>query len=304
MSAGRILRIYLDDKNLVRAEAGEFNIMNKIREAFEAQEYRVEYLRNSAGQRAKAAGRRGYGLFYMDDPAVARGLTLRKAYFYPFWRIERSAQRWDWDIASAPFHPEAVDPEAAAQFFGSLRKRFFPKIEAVTREGFVLLPLQGRLLTQRRFQTQSPMDMIQTLLAYETRRDIILTLHPGQSYPQRELDALKALVDREHRLQLSSEPTDKLLARCDYVVTQNSSVALRGYVLEKPAVLFARIDFHHIAAKVADLGAAQAISDAPALAPDYAAYLHWFLKETAINGGSGEVGAQILAAVRHHGWSV
>lgn len=304
MSGRRILWIYLDDENLARAEAGQFNIMNKIRAAFESQGHRVEYVRNAPGQRARAAGRRGYGLFFMDEPPTRQGLCLRKAYVYPFWRIEQTMTRWEWDIAKAAFDPACVDASAAAQFCGYWRSRLFPDLGEISRDGFVYMPLQGRLLEHRSFQTQSPLDMIRSTLAHDRTRDVVVTLHPGETYMPQERAALKELIDREHRLQLSSEPMERLLPRCDYVATQNSSAALSGYFLGKPAVLFARIDFHHIAANVAELGAEHAIRAAPDLAPDYAAYLHWFLKETAINGGSDEVGAQILSAVRRQGWSV
>lgn len=304
MSSARILRIYLDDENVDRAKSGQFNIMNKVQAAFERLDYRVEYIRTSTAQRAKSATRRGYSLFYMDDPFHPRALTIRKAYFYPFWRIENSAKRWEWDIAKSAFDPKAVNSRNAKNFHGYWRKRLFPDLGAVTRDGFVYMPLQGRLMEHRSFQAQSPFDMIRSTLAYETRRDIVVTLHPNEVYLPEERAALKALVDKEHRIQLSSEPMERLLQRCDYVVTQNSAVALNGFFLEKPAVLFARIDFHHIAANVIDLGVEDAIAAAPDMTADYAGYLHWFLKDTAINGGSEQVEDQIISAVRRNGWDL
>ena len=95
MADAKILRIYLDETPLVRAQRGNFNLVNKIISVFEAHEYRVELKRNSAAERAKSATRRGYSLFHMDEPFHPRALTLRKAYYYPFWRIEDSAQRWE-----------------------------------------------------------------------------------------------------------------------------------------------------------------------------------------------------------------
>jgi len=304
MNTSKILRIYLDDNPRARAEAGNFNIMNKISSAFEGQGYRVEYAKNTDAERAKTVARRGYSLFHMDHPFHARALTLRKAYFYPFWRIENSAKRWEWSIAKTKFGPEMINAHGAKKFCDSWRVRLFPDLGEVTKEGFVYVALQGRLLEHRSFQSQSPLDMIRTLLAYERTRDIVVALHPGETYLPEELTALKALVDKEKRLQLSSEPMQRILQRCDYVVTQNSSVALNGFFLGKPAVLFGQIDFNHICANVIDLGAQQAIEIAPEMTPDFDGYLHWFLKETAINGGSKQVETQILEAVRKHGWAV
>jgi hypothetical protein len=278
--------------------------MNKIQAAFEARGFRVEFTKNSEAERAKSAARRGYALFHMDHPFHARALTIRRAYFYPFWRIETSAKRWEWAIAKSQFDPDAVNPAWAKSFANYWRKQLFPNLGEVRREGLVYIPLQGKLLEHRSFQTQSPLDMIRTTLAYERERSVVLGLHPKELYLPEELDALKGLVDREPRLSLSKEPMEHLLERCDYVVTQNSSVALSGFFLGKPAVLFAQIDFHHIAANVAQVGAEAAITSAPDMAPNYDAYLHWFLKETAINGGAPEAPDQIIAAVRQHGWIV
>jgi hypothetical protein len=101
MTQPQILRIYLDKEPRERALAGEFNIMTKIRSAFEGQGYRVEFVRNSEAERAKSENRRGYSLFHMDHPFHGRALTLRRVYFYPFWRIEASAKRWEWASARA-----------------------------------------------------------------------------------------------------------------------------------------------------------------------------------------------------------
>ena len=305
MADAKILRIYLDETPLVRAQRGNFNLVNKIISVFEAHEYRVELKRNSAAERAKSATRRGYSLFHMDEPFHPRALTLRKAYYYPFWRIEDSAQRWEWKVARTAFEPDKIGHAEAVAFCDFWRRNLFKlSDETQPSQGMVYIPLQGRLLEQRSFQTASPLAMIQQVLIHDRDRQVVVGLHPGETYVPEELDALKRLVDANPRLRLSSEPMEVLLARCDYVATENSSVALAGYFFHKPAVLFARIDFHHIAANVIEMGTAEAVRQAPELAPEYDKYLCWFLRHTAINGGSDRAEAQILDAVRRHGWNL
>ena len=304
MSDQRILRIYLDDQLRGDAIDGHFKIMGRIKNAFEGQGFRVDYVKNSDAERAKSIMRRGYSLFYMDHPLHARALTLRKAYFFPFWRIEKSAKRWEWDIAKAPFKPSDIDPNKAKKFADYRRGLFLDGRAPMPSEGIVYIPLQGRLLEQRSFQTQSPLDMIRTTLIHEEMRDVVVGLHPGETYLPEELAALRSLVDKEPRLQLSSLPAVELLQHCDYVVTQNSSVALMGYFFNKPAVLFAQIDFHHIAANVSELGAQEAIQSAPSMTPDFERYVFWFLRDTAIHGGQDDVEDRILDEVRQRGWGV
>ncbi|HRO15021.1 MAG TPA: hypothetical protein PLL33_08265, partial [Paracoccus sp. (in: a-proteobacteria)] len=84
----------------------------------------------------------------------------------------------------------------------------------------------------------------------------------------------------------------------------NSAVAFDGYLLHKPAVLFAQIDFHHIGLNVADMGADAALRAAPDHAPDFDGYLLWFLRRQAIDGQAADAGARILAAMRRGGWPI
>ena len=74
--------------------------------------------------------------------------------------------------------------------------------------------------------------------------------------------------------------------------------------MNKPAILFGLIDFHHIALNVAELGVAAAFAAAPDHRPDFARYLLWFLKLTTVNAGAADAEQQILDTVRRHGWQV
>ena len=113
------------------------------------------------------------------------------------------------------------------------------------------------------------------------------TLHPRESYDTGDLKALDRLVARHPNLVLGGD-TASILRDCAFVVTQNSAVAFDGYLLGKPAVLFAQIDFHHIGLSAARLGAAQALAQVETHAPDFDRYLYWFLQDMAINASRPE----------------
>jgi len=305
MAKSKVLRIYLDEISRQRAKAGEFNIINRIQAVFERHGFRVDYCRDSEEERGKSADRRGYSLFMMHDPFHPRALSMRKAYYYPFWRVERTHMRWKFEIAQSEFRPENTDLVEATRFCNIWRRKLFANAEpGAAGDGSVYIPLQGHLLERRSIQSASPLNMIEAVLSHDPGRPVTLALHPTQTYLPEETDALKALIDRHPRLRLSGEPAETLLARCDYVVTQNSSVAFSGMFLHKPAALFARIDFHHICANAHDLGIEQAISTASVLAPDFDRYIYWFLKGTALNGGSPDVDRQIEQMFRKRGWDL
>ncbi len=305
MATAKILRIYLDEVPLNRARKGNFVFVNRVTEAFEGAGYRVELRKNSDTERLKSAARRGYSLFLMDDPFHPRALTMRRAYYYPYWRIEASAKRWEWQIAKTPFNPDDVDPEPAGEFAERMRRWIFREAKGEPRgDGFVYVPLQGRLLEQRSFQALSPVGMIEALLAKEPARQIAVSFHPGETYSDAEQVAIRELSERYRQIEITRAPMAHLLRDCDYVATQNSSVALSGYFNFKRALFFGQIDFHHIAANVPASGVDGAFEALAELDPDYARYVYWFLVQTTISARADDVSERILAAVRSHGWEV
>lgn len=304
MSEPRLLRLYLEEGLRDSAAAGKHNFIGKIVSVVEAVGYRVEYRLNTAAERLKAPARRGYALFHMEGATGPRAMVFRRVYHYPFWAIEPSAKRWEWHVAQSAFPEDDVPRRAADRFFAFWQDRLFGEAAATARrEGFVYVPLQGKLLTHRSFQTMSPLDMLRAVLAHDAR-PVVAALHPKEQYSHPELAALHELAVQSPRLSIQTGGMEAALAGCDYVATQNSSAAFNGYFFGKPAVLFGRIDFHHIAANVADLGAERALAEAPGMRPDYAGYLHWFWQRMSINAGRPEADAQIAAAFRRAGWPV
>ncbi len=301
----RCVTLYLDPPLLASAKAGDHNYINRLAKAFASAGYETRFAENGAKARAASVSDPGYSLFHMDPPTHYRALTTRRAYFYPFWRIEKVAERWAFHVAREEFVADAVDPDAAARFYRFWQKRLFGEAaQQATRDRFVFVPLQGRLAEHRSFQTMSPLDMIRATLRALPDHDVVATLHPGETYQRSELKRLQALCDAEDRLTLVDLPAETLLQTCDMVVTQNSAVALSGFFFGKPAVLFARIDFHHIAANVVDLGVEAAFARAKDPVPPFDRYIHWFLQEQSINAGKDIAEAKILEAVRRGGWQM
>ena len=284
------------------AEKGAHNFIARIVNVAVASGFEVEYRPNTAGERAASANLPGYAMFHMNEPTHDRAMTMRRVYYYPFWQIERSGKRWEWRVAHAQFDAAQIDQAEAQRFFTFWRKRLFGEVGEVGSGGLVYVPLQGRLTEHRSFQTCSPIEMIEAVLEHDPNRRVVATLHPGESYTDREIATLERLEKQHSRLQIESGQMEKWLAACDYVVTQNSSAAFAGFFFQKPCITFARIDFHHISAHVPNLGRAKAFAQVLGDAPDYAAYIWWFLQEMSINAGRPEAEAKINAALLRGGW--
>ena len=283
------------------AKAGNHNFIGKIESVLRESGMHVRFCDPLDARRMDT----GYSLFHMQDPLNAKGVTIRRTYFYPFWQIERSNQRWDWDIAKAQFELPGGKRGEAEQFFSFWQSRLYKDaLKDVSNDGFVYVPLQGRLLERRSFQECSPIRMLKHVIAAESKKRVIATLHPKEHYEADEIQVLEKLENEVPHLEIRVGDMETLLARCAYIVTQNSSAAFSGLFFRKPSVLFAKVDFHHISANVSQLGVKEAFDQVQHLKPDYAGYVWWFLQRMSINAGRPEAKEKIRTRLLEMGWPV
>lgn len=292
MSAPRIVRLYMEEALRRSAETGSHNFIAKMVKVLETASFRVEFSSDLAVRKDR------FSLSHMAQPPGSRGLVFRRVYHYPFWQIDQIAERWDWDTAKAEFNPDR-DTTAVAQkfyrFWGDL-------VDCPKGTGFVYVPLQGRLLEHRSFQKCSPIAMVEHCLENMPDRPMIVTLHPEEDYTCSEIALVQRLAALHPRLSIQNGEMKSLLRDCDCVVTQNSSVAFNGYFFGKPALLFAEVDFHHIAvfADLKDVKASFARLETHR--PDYAGYIHWFWQLSSINAGHVLAEQKIEQRLRRFGW--
>ncbi|KAA2315699.1 hypothetical protein DL237_03190 [Pseudooceanicola sediminis] len=290
------MRLYLEPGLRSDAIAGQHNFIGLLCTVLERSGYQVHLLETGAAARARAPDLPGYAMFHMEHPTHDRALTFRRVYHYPFWAIEPFAERWNWRVARRDFVPSEVDPGVSRQFFRRWQKRLFDDApNQATRDGFIYAPLQSRLLEHRLFQVCAPIEMLERTLAADPTRPIWATLHPRVRYSGAELGALENLSRRFARLQLTTAPMQRCLQACDYVVTENSAAAFSGFLFEKPALLFGRVDFHHIALGPQDF---DRIADH---VPDFARYIWWFWQKMSINAGRDDAMQKITGALRRGG---
>ena len=299
------LRIYLHRELLEQARTGEHRFLGLVDQAVSGQGWDVSYHRDTAEERLKSAKRRGKALFHMDDPYHDNALTFRLVYHMPFWQIEKSAKRWEWDVARASFDKASVDKADARQFHRFWAHRLFgDAVDDATKEGFVYVPLQGRLLDHRSFQAMSPAEMVLATVEQEPDLPIVLTLHPKETYSADEMTALEEICAAYPRVVIGEQGWLAYLSECNYVVTQNSSAALAAMFFRKPSVLFGRVDFHHICGNVQQDGIEDAFRKAKSGGHPFTPYLKWFFQDHTINAGRDDVQDQILERMRRFGWDI
>jgi hypothetical protein len=306
MIEARVLRIYLDDVMFDMAQRGEFGFVARVTKGFEEVGFRVELRRNSLAERLKSGARHGYSLFHMDDPFHPKSLTMRKSYYFPYWRIEATAKRWEFAVARKTYDPAEVDTDLAAHWYGNWRKWLFGSGPAqAERSGMIYVPLQGKLTEHRSFQTMSPLDMVAEVQARAGSRHILIGLHPGETYSDEELAALDTIREGDSRIAVETGGMEAALRNCDFVITQNSAAALSGFFFGKPAMLFAESDFHHQMPRVSELGVNEAWRRLERAEPDYAKYLYWFIYLNAIKADEeGVAERRILDTCAQYGWQI
>ena len=302
MTEENIVTFYLHASLRQQAESGNHNFIKIVSKVLQDSGLTVAFDDDDMMARLRALSRPGRSLVLMGDPIDDRGLTFRKTYIYPFWHIEKQAKRWEWPVAQETFDPSLQSSTKSTGFHQRWCKRLFDR--APTRDGFIYVPLQGQLTEQRSFQACPPIAMIEAVLEHDPTRNVLATLHPREVYSPADLAALEALEKQYDRLVLAVGGSTDPLLTCDYIVTQNSGAGFMGYFLKKPLVLFAQSEFHHIALNVRQMGVASAFDAVPDHAPDYAAYLNWFLQQHAINAGRPEAEKVIRRVLRRHGWPV
>lgn len=304
MAISRKLTIYLQDGLRQDAEAGNHNFFGILDKAFKDKGFEVAYLPDTPDELLHSEQRDGYSLFHLQTPFHDRALDVRLAYMYPFWRIEKAQWREDYQVAKARFDPSKVDEAEAKKFFRFWRHRLgIGELHRFVGVGSVLIALQGRLLDRRHGQSMTPVEMIRETIAQDRIREIVIKLHPKETYSDAELAALQEF-ENNPRVSFRNDDIGLLLNDCDYVVTQNSSVAFKGMLHTRPAILFGASDFHHLFQNVNQIGVARAFRNVTAARMAYAKYVYWFLQGNSINAGREGAAERILAYCRRFGWEI
>ena len=302
MARDRHLTFYLHHNLRKKAERGEQNFINRIQAALSPLDFSFEFRPDTQAELLASVVRGEYAAILMDTPPHADAVSLRKTYVFPFWSIEATQKRWDFSTAKATFDPKAVNQEDAARFCTTWKAKVFDPKPA--KNGHIYVPLQGRIGTRRSSQFCSPLQMVKHAIAHRKGRDVVIGLHPNETYTEKDLSRLRALSDPQEGVAIELGGMEAWLPGADDVVTQNSAAAFLGFFHHKPAILFGQIDFHHIGLNVAKMGVEAAFDAVETVAPDYEAYLYWFLQMRAINAGRADAEAKILARLRACGWEI
>ena len=294
------IQFYLTKRSLERANNGNHPMFNAVQDFGRDLGITVSATRMSGRDRASRTQQKT--LVHMATPIGQNGLVFRRLYAGPFWHIDLVSARWFWRNAKAEFRPDDVPDVAAREFFEHWREALYPKAQDGTERGdFIYMPLQGKLLEHRSFQKMSPVDMIHQTLAHSDL-PIRATLHPNEDYTEKELRTLDDLQQENPRFTCEALSMEDALAGCRYIVTENSSAALHGVLFQKPTILFAAVDFHHICHNVSRLGVKGAFEAVAQDKKPFENFLYWYWGMNALNLESPTINQDLHHVFSQLGW--
>ncbi|MCF6272654.1 MAG: hypothetical protein L3J37_05595 [Rhodobacteraceae bacterium] len=299
------LILHARPKMRAHIDQGQHAFSNVLRSSFEARGFLVKTGANSPVARWLAEKDRNLHIFHLGGATGPRALNMRRAFFHPFWSIEKPGSRHWGRMAQKTFDPALIDARAARQFFANTCKRILPKEPApFTASDYALIPLQGKLLKHRKWQYADLATMVDTIRTHDPTREIYLKPHPGETYTEAE-KALLAQQCQLSKVRLVEGDIQSLLANAAYLVTHNSAAAFEGLLHRKPAILFAKADFHHIFPTVknpASAAAAFGLAQSPLV--DVEKYLYWYLQLNCINAWREDAGGKAVKMIAEAGWQL
>ncbi len=297
----RRLDIYVPSEMVGIADQKPTHFLANVRAAFQGVGAEVSFMDATPEALQQSYRDDAYSLFYRNRPTHPHALEVRPAAFGPFWMIDKTADPAQKLVYGRAFEPDNVDSELATRFSQRITDRH--KKAEVSQGGYVLVAMQGVIGRQRFWQSMNPLDMVRETIAHEPTRKVFLKLHPREDYSDVDLAALNAMIDGD-RVQIVDGDLDSLLAGCDYTVSMNSSVSLKGLLYHKPGILFGDAEFHHVFQSVRIKGLSASFSDVMGADLPVERYLFWYLRQQHLWNFKPSIQKDILRRCRVMGWDV
>ena len=210
-------------------------------------------------------------------------LNTALAYIPPFWHLDGRGVLCNSSIAERVYDPRQVRLQPAKAFFqqqrrrlvGNRRSRYNQKREyEAIPEGAIAVFLQGENPEKQGSTHCTAREMLRAVAQGAENRPVVVKPHPLQPGDAAMVQALK---DAGLDFILTDANIHDILSECAVTVSFNSAVSIEGYLHRKPAILFGRSDFHHMAETVEDpADFPVALQNALARKGGYAKYFYWY----------------------------
>ncbi|MBK4217297.1 hypothetical protein JJJ17_15310 [Paracoccus caeni] len=245
-------------------------------------------------------------LHIIDDRSVSAPGVLNAgvAYFWEYWHLDPMGVKAFSSIGDQAFDPDAIDPDQARDFVETLRDRYARKRRSKYDQpgdrrsfpaGALAVFMQGSYPQSSGAARMDDFEMLSIVMDQAGDRRVIVKPHPLASDAY-DLALLRDMARRDRRILIAEANVYDILQASAVTISQNSTVALEGFMCGIPAILFARSDFHHQAGTITapeDFGPtlqAQLAGD-----HDFSRYLYWYFTKHCLDLHSPDLHSQIWA---------
>ncbi|RYG92618.1 hypothetical protein EU803_00495 [Loktanella sp. IMCC34160] len=239
-------------------------------------------------------------LHIIDDRSVeAEGvLNAAVAYLWEYWHLDPIGTKAFSSIGHMTYDPSSVAPKRTEAFMRNLKNRYVDSRKSKYRQPFVRLDLptgaisvffQGRYPMASGASQHSDSKILRATQEAAGDRPIIVKPHPMSSDAS-DRRMVEDLAKEDDRIFLVDANVHDILAASACTISNNSTVALEGFMHGVPAIHCGRSDFHHLAEDGSDLSQLQtAIQKAVGTRHDYDTYLTWYFVKHCIHLRSGKL---------------
>ncbi|MDE4173996.1 hypothetical protein PXK01_07510 [Phaeobacter sp. PT47_59] len=201
-------------------------------------------------------------LHIIDDRSLRAPNVLNAgaAYFWRFWQLDPQGVKAFSSTGTASYDPAEMPLRRAQSFFDNMLKRYvqsrkskYAQPDAPQRfpKDAISVFYQGDYPVTSGATSTTDIEMLKAVQAGAGDRPILVKPHPLASRIPDIAETL-SLAETDSRITVTDANVHDILSACCVTVSINSTVALEGFLHRKPAILFGRSDFHHLAGQVHD----------------------------------------------------
>ncbi len=288
------------------------NLYRRVHDYFVARGVRVRISGRKWRAYRKPQNANDLCLVHNGDAVGKNALNLAEAYVFPYWQLEADGILGNSAIGRKTYDPTQKSPEAEA-FFATLQQRRvaarasrLDQPEAVTKlpKNCLAVFLQKDSWLTDRCSLPHSGDMLQAVADGAGGRPIVVKHHPRGANPK-DVETLEKLRAAGADITVTEANLHDILRACVASVSISSACSFEGFLHEKPAILFGKSDFLHIAhAYDPAAGFATTLAEALAQDIDYAAYVHWYLAENCLNPEAEDFIPRLLVRIADLGYDV
>ena len=240
-------------------------------------------------------------------------LHVAKGYVEGYWYVDPMGHRENSSISDREYLPRTIQQEDVRQLSIDLRRDHVRPGHSAREqatvgqldvpEGAIAIMLQRMTPgDEPRTAICSEANMIRAVVAARGERPVVIKYHPfGATDAVRR--AVEAVVDPDAGIHLINANIHDILEKAAMICTQTSGSGFEAFIHRKPALLFARPDYHHAGTVVDDLSVLPAlIEEAVETKFSYGRYVYWFLEQNLFRPDAVDFQDRVRPVIEAHHW--